>query len=51
MKSQVFWDDAMLIGKYFQTEGLVASIFMVQAVGTLLGLHNLKMEAANSPRI
>ena len=49
MKIQVFWDDTVLIGKHFQTEELVASIFMVYAVGALLELHILKMEAANSP--
>ena len=49
MKIQVFWDDAVLTGKYFPSEKLVASIFIVYAVGTLLGLQILKMEAANSP--
>jgi hypothetical protein len=36
MKIQVFWDDAVLTGKYFPTEKLVASIFIVYAVETLL---------------
>jgi hypothetical protein len=36
MKIQVFWDDAVLTGKYFPTEERVASIFVVYAVGTLL---------------
>jgi hypothetical protein len=49
MKIQVFWDDAVLIGKYFPTEELAATIFMVYAVGTLLVLQILKIEAANSP--
>jgi len=38
MKIQVFWDDAVLAGKYFPTKELLATIFMVYAVGTLLGL-------------
>ena len=49
MKIEVFWDDAVLTGKYFPTDELFASIFMVYAVGTLLWLQILKMEAANSP--
>jgi hypothetical protein len=49
MKIQVFWDDAVLTGKYFPTEETVAFSFMVYAVATLLGLKILKMEAANSP--
>jgi hypothetical protein len=49
MKIQFFWDDAVLTGKYFPIEELAAFIFMVYAVGTLLGLQILKMEAANSP--
>jgi len=49
MKIQVFWDDAVLTGKYFPTEEPTASSFKVYAVGTVLGLKILKMEAANSP--